>query len=124
MARGGWRLTVRHGSDVRKLRFGAAEDAIAAAREHIDRVRREGNLPPISALREFAPGQRVHARIELNAPGGLRPPSGGIDVMGDGAVIAYTGSVRKRPIDADTVDELLEKLRAALAGVDGERARE
>ena len=116
MARGAWRLTVRHGSRVQKLRFESAQAAIDGARDQIDRVRREGNLPPIFALRDFEPGQRVHARIEVSGPGLLRPPQGGIDVTGDGSVVAYTGAVRKQPLGADTIDELLERLRSALVG--------
>jgi hypothetical protein len=34
--------------------------------------------------------------------------------MGDGAVIAYTGAVRKEPIDADSLDEAFERLGEAL----------
>ena len=115
MARGGWRVTVRHGSKVSKLRAESADEALGSVRETIDRVRREGNLPSISAFREYRPGQRVHCRIEVNGPGVLRPPSGGVDVMGDGSVVAYAGAVRKDVIPADTVDEALDGLRDALA---------
>ena len=113
MSGGRWRLAVRNGSDVEKLRFETLDEAIAATAERIDRVHREGGLPPISALRDFAPGQRVHARLEIGGQG-LRAPSGGIDVMGDGSVVAYEGGVRKRVLGADTVDEALECLRDAL----------
>lgn len=115
MARGGWRITVRHGSKVSKLRAESAGEALDAVRDTIDRVRREGNLRSVSAFREYKPGQRVHCRIEMNGPGLLRPPSGGVDVMGDGAIVAYAGAVRKEVLPADTVDEALEGLRDALA---------
>ena len=39
---------------------------------------------------------------------------GGIDVMGDGHAIAYTGADRKEPIEADSLDEAFEKLATAL----------
>jgi hypothetical protein len=34
--------------------------------------------------------------------------------MGDGGIIAYTGTVRKEPLDAESLDEAVERLRAAL----------
>ena len=34
--------------------------------------------------------------------------------MGDGHAIAYTGAIRKEPVDADTLDEALDRLREAL----------
>jgi hypothetical protein len=77
-------------------------------------VRREGHLKGISALRDFSPGQRVHARVELSGPGFLRGREGGIDVMGDGAVVAYKGAIRKEPLPADSLDEALDCLREAL----------
>jgi len=77
-------------------------------------VRRQGNLRAISALRDFSPGQRVHARIELSGPGLLRGREGGVDVMGDGAVVAYRGAIRKEALPADSLDEALDHLREAL----------
>ena len=56
------------------------------------------------------PDQRVHARIEISGPGLIRAPEGGIDVMGDGTAIAYTGAIRKEPIEADSLDEAFERL--------------
>jgi hypothetical protein len=58
----------------------------------------------------------VAARIEISGPGLIRSPEGGIDVMGDGTAIAYTGTVRKEPIDADSVDQAFERLGEALGG--------
>lgn len=72
-------------------------------------------MPPINALRDFMPGQRVHARLEVNGPGILRRPKGGIDLMGDGSIVVYMGSVRKEPLAADTLDEVIEGLRSSLS---------
>jgi hypothetical protein len=36
--------------------------------------------------------------------------------MGDGHAIAYTGAIRKEPIDADSLDEAFERLAGILAG--------
>jgi hypothetical protein len=65
-------------------------------------------------LREFTPDQRVAARIEVSGPGVIRSPEGGIDVMGDGALIAYTGAIRKEPIAADSLDDAIRRLRDEL----------
>jgi hypothetical protein len=110
----GWRVTIRHGSRVTKEKVDALDQAVGRAREVVDRVRREGNLPPISALRDFTPEQRVHARVTISR-GLLRGPEGGLDVMGDGSLIAYSGMINKQPLAADTVDEALERLREALS---------
>jgi hypothetical protein len=66
-------------------------------------------------LREFTPDQRVQVRIEVSGPGLIRSPEGGIDVMGDGALVAYTGGIRKEPIAADSLDEAIQRLGDALA---------
>jgi hypothetical protein len=36
-------------------------------------------------------------------------------VMGDGAAIAYTGAIRKRKLEADSLEDAFERLRVALA---------
>jgi hypothetical protein len=111
-----WKVTVRHGSNVGREKFGSLDEAIDEARRRVGEIRREGGLPTISAFREHTPDQRVHARIEISGPGLIRSPEGGIDVMGDGKAIAYTGAVRKEQIDADSLEDAFERLRAALAG--------
>lgn len=115
----GWRVTVRHGPKVKRSRFDTLPDALGYAADTIRDVRREGRLGTVKMLREFTPDQRVQARIEISGPGLLRGKEGGIDVMGDGAVVAYTGAIRKRRIEAEDLDEALERLRASLGGEPG-----
>jgi hypothetical protein len=110
-----WKVTVRHGSSVGREKFGSLDEAIADARRRVEEIQREDRLPHISMLREFTPDEQVNARIELSGPGLFRAPEGGIDVMGDGKAIAYTGAVRKEKIDADSLDDAFERLRDALA---------
>jgi hypothetical protein len=109
-----WKVTVRHGSSVGREKFATLDEAIADAHRRVDQIRREDRLPPISMLRDFTPAQRVAARIEISGPGLIRAPEGGIDVMGDGAAIAYTGAVRKEQIEADSLEDAFEKLAQAL----------
>jgi hypothetical protein len=109
-----WKVTVRHGSSVGREKFDSLDEAIAEARRRVDEIRRQDRLPEITAFRRHTPGQRVNARIEITGPGLIRSPEGGIDVMGDGTAIAYTGAIRKETIEADTVDEAFERLTDAL----------
>jgi hypothetical protein len=111
-----WKVTVRHGPKVGRERFSTLEEAIEEARHRVDEIRREGRVPTITAFRKHASGQRVQARIEISGPGLFRHPEGGIDVMGDGHAIAYTGAIRKETIDAATLDEAFERLGQSLAG--------
>jgi len=109
-----WKITVRRGSKVGREKFGTLGEVVEEARRLVDRIGREDRLPPIRSLRDFAPGQRVAARIEISGPGLIRSPEGGIDVMGDGHAVAYTGAIRKETIEADSLDEAFQRLRAAL----------
>jgi hypothetical protein len=109
-----WKVTVRHGSSVGREKFDSLDEAIADARRRVEEIRRGDGLPPVTMLREFTPAQRVHARIEISGPGLIRAPEGGIDVMGDGQAIAYTGAIRKERVEADSLDEAFERLGKAL----------
>ena len=109
-----WKVTVRHGSNVGREKFDSLDEAIDNARRRVEEIRREGGLPGISAFREHPPDQRVQARIEISGPGFFRSREGGVDVMGDGSAIAYTGAIRKQTIKADSLEEALVELGDAL----------
>jgi hypothetical protein len=111
----GWKVTVRHGSDVDRERFESLEEALQEARARVGAVLSEGRLGPVSAIRDYEPGRRVQARIEVSGPGLLRGPEAGVDVMGDGTLVPYRGAIRKEQLDADTLDDSIERLREALA---------
>ena len=110
-----WKVTVRHGSDVERERFPSLDEALQDARARIGAVLSEGRLGPVSAIRDYEPGQQVHARIEVSGPGLLRGGEAGVDVMGDGTLVPYRGAIRKERLEADTLDESIERLREALA---------
>jgi hypothetical protein len=110
-----YRVTIRHGSRVEREKCETLEEALREARQRVDEVLREGGLGTVTMLREFTPDQRVHARVEISGPGLLRGREGGIDVMGDGALIAYKGAIRKNALEADDLDDALDRLREALA---------
>lgn len=111
----GYKLTVRHGPRVRRESFGALEPALEAARAAADEVRSEGSLRAVKALRDYTPGERVAARIEIARGGMLRGRAAGVDVMGDGSVVAFAGSVRRRELDPAPGEDAFEAVGRELA---------
>ena len=111
----GYRLTIRHGSEVRKEQFDDLGAAIEAMEQCVREIRREGPLKEINALRDYEPGQRVRARLELSTGGLWRGREGGIDVMGDGALVPYVGVVRKRALEPRDGETAFDAVREALS---------
>jgi hypothetical protein len=109
-----YRLTIRHGSSVRKEVFESLDEALEAMEERSRDVRREGPLPQVSAVRDFEPGQRVHARLELSTGRFLRGREAGVDVMGDGTLVPYVGLVRKRRLELSDGGSAFDAVREAL----------
>jgi hypothetical protein len=110
-----WKLTVRHGSDVSHQRFDDLDEAVAAMRERALAIRAEGPARPVKSLRDYEPGDQVHARLQLTGPGLLRRPVAGVDVRGDGTFVPFSGGVGRRELDPthhetpfDVVRETLE----------------
>jgi len=109
-----WKLTVRHGSDVSHQSFGELDDAVAAMRERALAIRAEGPAKPVSALREFAPADQVHARLQLSRGGWLRKEVAGVDVRGDGTFVPFRGGVRREELDPTAYDTPFDAVRASL----------
>jgi hypothetical protein len=97
---GGWTLTVRHGPQVERERFDALDEAIAELRRRAEAISGEGRLGPVKAFRSYQPEQRVAARLELSTGGFIRGRDAGVDVMGDGSLVPYSGGIRKQVLDA------------------------
>jgi hypothetical protein len=110
-----YHLTIRHGSKVAKERFDDLDLAIGAMEERVREIRREGPLGDINALRDYESGQRVRARLELSTGGFFRGRDVGIDVMGDGALVPYTGVVRKRELEPADDETAFDAVREALS---------
>jgi hypothetical protein len=111
-----WKVTVRHGPQVEREKLDSLEQALESARAQVASVLGESRLGEINAIRTYEPGQRVHARVEISGPGMLHGREAGIDVMGDGTLVPYLGSIRKRALgEAPTLDQALERIRAELA---------
>ncbi len=111
-----WKLTIRHGSDVSHRHFDDLGEAVAAMRERALTIRAEGPAEPISALRDFAPADQVHARLQLTGRGFLRKPTAGVDVRGDGTFVPFRGGVRREELDPTAHDTPFDLVRETLEG--------
>ena|SRR5688572_5976441 len=106
-----WRVTVRDGPRVEKLRAGTLDDAL-------DLVEREAgvlaNGPSRRTVdlraRTFTPQQQVAARVELRGP----RVTAGVDVRGDGATEAWTGRLRRSVVEQEGRETPYDALRRAL----------
>jgi len=106
-----WRVTVRDGPRVAKLRAAALEEAL-------DAVEREGRALAAGPGRRtidlrahrFTPQQQVAGRVEIAGPG----VRAGVDVRGDGAAEAWTGRVRRRVVGQQARESPYDALRRVL----------
>ncbi len=101
MARG-WRLTVRHGSEVERLKFDDPAAALDELERRAEQVQSGPSLKPVKMLRDFDPDVQVNARFEISGPRGLlRGREAGLDVMGDGTLVPYVGAILKRKLEGE-----------------------
>jgi hypothetical protein len=114
MSSGIYRLTVRHGSSVRRSKFADPDAAVGAMAAAVEEVRREGSLEGVKTLRDFEPGERVAARIELSTGGWLRGREAGVDVMGDGRVVPYAGGMGRRELESGSDAAAFDAVRRVL----------
>jgi hypothetical protein len=112
-----WRVTVRTGPKVERVRAATLEEALDAleSRTRIAATA-EGRRGTIDLrYRRFEPGEQVVARAELRGPGRWRPAvRAGLDVRGDGDVQAWTGGVRRLPLTPADGETAFDVLRRAL----------
>lgn len=109
-----FKLTIRNGSKVSREDHDSLPGAIASMRGHAERIRAEGDLPEVSMIRTYAPGDRVRARIEISTGRFLRSRDAGVDVMGDGEVVAFRGGVGRHPLKPESGQTPYDAVEAAL----------
>lgn len=109
-----WKLTVRDGSDVEHASFDDLGEAVAEMRKRALDIRAQGPAKPVSALRDFAPGDQVRARLQLSGKGLLRKPVAGVDVRGDGTFMPFRGGVRREELDPTGHDSPFDLVRETL----------
>jgi hypothetical protein len=100
---------------VERERFDALDDAVAAMRERAKEIRSQGNLDPVQGFREYEPRERVHGRLQLTSGGWIRRREAGIDVMGDGTFVPYTGAIRRETLEPGDGQTAFDAVRSALS---------
>jgi hypothetical protein len=95
--------------------FEDLDGAIAAMRRSAERVQAEGPLQGTSALRDFAPEDQVHARLQISGKGLLRKPTAGVDVKGDGSLVAFRGTVMREELEPEEQGTPFDAVRETLA---------
>ena len=112
-----WKLTVRAGPGVERLRFEELEAALDAAEQRGAELARDAPRRSVGLkLKRFEPVQQVAARIELAGPERLVPSvRAGVDVRGDGSTEAYVGRVRRQLVERQVGESAWAALRRALA---------
>jgi hypothetical protein len=109
-----FRLTARRGPHVTREKFEDLGEAVAVMERRVKDIRSEGPLQARKMFREYEPGVQVAGRVEISTGGFLRTgESAGIDVMGDGSLVAYRGGVRREELDPGQ-DGPFEAVRKAL----------
>jgi hypothetical protein len=107
-----WRVTVRTGPRVERLRaptLEAALDALETEARAAATTTRRGTID--TRVHRYEPGDQVATRAELAGPGRVRA---GLDVRGDGSVQAWTGRVRRTLVEARDGESAYDALRRAL----------
>jgi len=109
-------VTVRTRGKVKRRRFDALAEALAALRASAAELEHERSARPVGGaglVRRFEPVAQVVGRVELSGPSRLRA---GVDVRGDGSSEAFRGRVRRSLIaqrgDESACDALARALDA------------
>ena len=111
-----WRLTVRHGSEVKRQQFESLDEAIAELQRTAEAIQAEGPLDEVKMFRTYEPERRVHARLEITGLGRIRRPEAGVDVMGDGRLVPYRGGIFKKRLEPGGGRNAYDAVRTALGG--------
>ena len=113
----GWRVTVRSGPRVEKLRLATLDEAIDALEERTrSAASADGRRPAVDLrVRRYEPGDQVAVRAELRGPQRWRPAvRAGMDVRGDGTLVPWSG---RDPIALEDGEGPYEALRRVLQSV-------
>lgn len=105
---------MRHGSEVEHAQFEDLGEAVAAMRARALEIRAEGPVKGVSSLRDYGPGDQVHARLQLAGRGLVRKPVAGVDVRGDGTFMPYRGGVGREELDPSGHETPFDLVRETL----------
>jgi len=113
-----WRVTVRTGPRVQRLRAGSLQEALELLETETRVAATTTRRPTVDVrIRRFEPGDQVATRAELSGPGRWRPAvRAGLDVLGDGELEAWTGRVRRSVVEPRGDETPYDALRRELIG--------
>jgi hypothetical protein len=116
MATGQWRLTVRNGPRVERMRHDTLDAAVDAMEQRMDELAPTARREAIQVFRRrFDAIRQVAVRAEITGPGGLLGGlHGGVDLRGDGSAEAYVGRFRRSLVALEPGETAYDGLRRAL----------
>jgi hypothetical protein len=103
-----FQVVVRRGPKVERLKRDSLEEAIDTLEHHARFVPRSKGVDFVN--RRYEPEDLVAARIELKGSG----VRAGVDVRGDGSMVAWTGRIRRAEIEPRDGENAPAALRRAL----------
>jgi hypothetical protein len=110
-----WRITIRTGPKVERVRAETLDEALDAVELHARAAANTERRPPVDVqVRTYEAGDQVAVRVELRGPG----VAAGVDVRGDGAVQAWTGRVRRRVVPPEDDETVYDALRRQITSVE------
>jgi hypothetical protein len=115
-----WRVTIRSGPKVDRMRF----ETLSEALDVVERRCREVEAKPPRRMvrvpmRSFTPAEQVAARAEVAGPGRLFPAvRAGIDVRGDGSSEAWIGRTTRNVVETEAGEDAYAALRRSLAATE------
>jgi hypothetical protein len=103
-----YRVTVRRGPKVERSKHESLDEALVVVEADARTAPRRGSVVFIS--RHYEPEDLVAVRIELKGSG----VRAGLDVRGDGTVVAWTGRIRRAVIEPRPGESPYAALRRTL----------
>lgn len=107
-------MTSRRGPKVNRQRYEGLDQAVEALHAEAESALAEGPLTELKMIRTFEPSKRVAARLEISTGGMLGGRTAGIDVMGDGRLVAFRGGVVRRELEPEGAESAFDAVRRAL----------
>jgi hypothetical protein len=77
-------------------------------------IRSEGPVRRVQSLRDYEPGDQVHARLQLSGGRLFRKSVAGVDVRGDGTFVPFKGGVVREELDPTSYDTPFDVVRETL----------
>jgi hypothetical protein len=111
----GYKLTVRHGPEVEKEKFFSLDLAMNKLEKRVEDILKQDRPETVNAgPREFGPEEQVVARLEVRGPKMLRGPRAGIDLKGDGEMVAFKGRLFRSELPGADANDSYEAIRQIL----------